>query len=267
VSVTEDLLRTLPTRPGVYLFKGDAGEILYVGKAKNVKKRLSSYRNASRRKVHRKMREIVRAAATLEVRAQSTEKDALAAENELIRMHRPPFNVDGMYAFLYPAIGIRRTRQHTLFCFTTNIGDWAAFELRWFGTFRSRPRAKDAFDSLIELLALVGHLEKTAALGAMPDSKGSRLAGVRQLDAALVDAIESYLSGASAVGLGRLSAALLEKPRARREASYVQELIDVLDEFYRADLEPLHDALRAADRVGTFVAQDERDMLFIRNAP
>ena len=259
-----DLIASLPTSPGVYLFKDEAQHVLYVGKANNVRRRLSSYRNALRRKAHRKMRALVREAATLEVRVQPNEQEALATENQLIRELTPPYNVDGKYCFLYPAIGVRRSDRHTLLCFTTDIEPWAAYEFRWFGTFRSRPRAKEAFDALVELLALIGHLERTSTFAKVPRAKGSRLAAVRQLNAALVAAVEEFLSGCSRDGLVRISTALLEKPRARRDAAAVQRLIHLLDDFYAADLQPLHVALDKGRRSGTFVPQDERDTLFIR---
>lgn len=259
-----DLIENLPASPAVYLFKDLEQRVLYVGKAKNVKRRLASYRNASRRKVHRKMRTLVREAATLEVRLQSSEREALEVENELIRKLEPPYNVEGKYTFLYPAIGVATTDRHALLCFTTSTESWESYRFRWFGTFRSRVRAKEAFDALVNLLALLGHLERTSALGAIPDVKGSRLAGIRQLNAELVEAVEHFLSGTSRDGLVQLATALLEKPRARREAADVQQRIDILDGFYRSDLEKLHDTLRRNGRSGTFVSQDERDTLFIR---
>ena len=260
-----DLIANLPASPAVYLFKDEARNVLYVGKAKNVRRRLSSYRNASRRKVHRKMRTLIREAATVEVRIQPNEEEALVVENQLIRELTPPYNVDGRYSFLYPAIGVCSRERHTLLCFTTDIEPWAAYELRWFGTFRSRFRAKEAFDALVALLALIGHLERASTLGRVPRIKGSRLVGIRQLSVALVDAVADFLSGASRDGLIRISTALLEKPRARRDAASVQQLIHVLADFYAADLEPLHATLRNASRVGTFVPQHERDTLFIRH--
>ena len=48
-----DFLRELPEAPAVYLFKDEAGGVLYAGKAKNIRRRLAGYRNASRRKAHR----------------------------------------------------------------------------------------------------------------------------------------------------------------------------------------------------------------------
>ncbi|MCP4006515.1 MAG: nucleotide excision repair endonuclease [bacterium] len=255
----------LPTSPGVYLFKDDDGAVLYVGKAANLRRRLSSYRNASRKKVHRKMRMLVREASQLEIRVQPSEREALAVENELIRSFEPPHNVEGAFSFLYPAIGLRWSERRTLLCFTTSTPVWDVFEFTWFGHFRSRLRAKQAFDTLIDLLALVGHLERRSSLDPAPSLRGSRLAGVRQLDSQLVAALGGYLAGESLDGLKQLVLALLEKPLARRESVDVQQMVELLESFYASDLRPLHDALRSEGRSGTFVEQRERDVLFIRS--
>jgi excinuclease ABC subunit C len=90
-----DRLRELPRQPGVYLFLDAKGRVLYAGKAKDLRRRLAGYRNASRRKAaHRKMRTLVRLAASLEIRPQESETQALLLENQLIRTLRPPYNVD-----------------------------------------------------------------------------------------------------------------------------------------------------------------------------
>lgn len=258
-----ELLSELPTTPAVYLYKDENGQVLYVGKAKNIRRRLASYRNASRRKAHRKMRMIVREASSLEVRLQDSEGAALRLENELIRALAPPFNVEGAYAFLYPAIGLARTERHSLFCFTTSTEAWDRHGFRWYGSFRSRLRAKHAFDSLVDLLSLLGHRERSAALGEQPDVRGSRLVGLRQLDPRLFAAVEDWLSGRSTEGLSTLARALIDKPRARREAAEVQACLHTLRSFHDSDLVKLHDALRRAGRSGHFVSQDERDALFI----
>ena len=185
-------------------------------------------------------------------------------ENTLIRELKPRFNVDGAYSFLYPAIGIRHTPARTLLCFTTSVQLWAAFELRWFGVFRSRARAKYAFYTLVELLAMVGHLERSASLGARPDVLGSRLAGIRQLDASLVASLCGWLAGETNAGLTTLAHALLDRPRARRDAAQVAESLRELRAFYESDLRPLREALAEEGRERTFITQDERDLLFIR---
>ena len=144
-----DFLRELPETPGVYLFKDEAGAVLYAGKARNLRRRLAGYRNASRRKAHRKMRTLVREAHSLEVRLQQSEADALLLENELIRTLRPPYNVDGAYDFLYPSIGTGRHEGRLLLCFTSRPESFDRLPLRWHGCFRSRLRALDAFLFLV----------------------------------------------------------------------------------------------------------------------
>jgi excinuclease ABC subunit C len=256
------LLRELPETPAVYLFKDEAGEVLYAGKAKNIRRRLQSYRNASRRKAHRKMRTLVREAASLEVRPQPSERDALLAENELIRTLRPPFNVDGAYTFLYPALGVGVRNHQSLLCFTTQIASFSGLGLRWYGTFRSRHRTRDAFDALVTLLGMLGHREPRSRLPARPTVRGSQLVAFRRIEA-LAPSIERLVSGESPAILRELSTRLLEKPDARREASQVGDDLRRLAAFYRDDANELCRVLRAAGRTGGFVAQDERDALFI----
>jgi predicted GIY-YIG superfamily endonuclease len=258
-----ELLRDLPAAPAVYLFKDERGEVLYAGKAKDIRRRLHSYRNATRRRAHRKMRTLVREASSLEVRLQPSEREALLLENELIRTLRPRYNVEGSYTFLYPAIGAGTDGARALFGFTTDPEAWSGLGLRWYGTFRSRQRARDAFDALIGLLALLGHPEPRARLPEAPRHRGSRLVGLRRLPPDLVESIHGFLAGASPEVLQDLAEELVEKPDARRVADGVQESLRLLDAYYRSDLAPRRRALRSAGRAGSFVSQAERDALFI----
>ncbi len=100
-------LDEVPRAPGVYEWLGPAEQTLYVGKAANLLNRLRQYRNASRRKAHRKMRALVAAASALRVRTCDSELAALLLENQLIQQLRPPFNVSGAFSMLYPCVGVR----------------------------------------------------------------------------------------------------------------------------------------------------------------
>jgi predicted GIY-YIG superfamily endonuclease len=259
-----DLLRELPESPAVYLFADEEGQVLYVGKAKNVRRRLASYRNASRRKAHRKMRALVREATKLEVRLQASEADALLLENELIRALRPRFNVDGAYDFLYPAIGTGRNGDQLLLCFTSRTEAFGELRLCWHGTFRPRHRARDAFEALVGLLGRVGHLEPRTRVPAAPRLRGSRLVALRRVPSPFLADVRRFLDGESDALLARLFAELLERKGARHEAADVQEALRILQAFHRDDARRLRDALRAAGREPGFVPQAERDALFIR---
>jgi excinuclease ABC subunit C len=264
-----DWMRQLPAAPGVYLFRNQRGDVLYAGKAKDLRRRLQGYRNATRRRAHRKMRSLVREASSIEVRLQPSEREALLVENELIRTLRPRYNVDGAFSFLYPAIGVGRREHQALLGFTTSPDAWRPLELRWHGSFRSRRRARDAFDALVRLLAFVAHPEPRSRLPRVRRSRGSRLVAFRQLDPDLLDAIGRLLAGESAAALEALSLRLLEKASARHEAERVGADLRRVAAFYRSDFCRLRDVLRAAGRDGHFVPQEERDALFLsqRGAP
>src|SRR5688500_8508971 len=97
-----EFLESLPVSPGVYLVYDQEDELIYVGKAKNLKRRLSQYRNTIRRKKYRRMRGIVRAAARIEIQCAETDFDACLTEMMLIQNYRPRWNIVGAYSFLYP---------------------------------------------------------------------------------------------------------------------------------------------------------------------
>ena len=259
-----DLLRELPASPAVYLFKDEAGQVLYAGKTKNVRRRMSSYRNASRRKAQRKMRTLVREAHSLEVRLQPSEREALLLENELIRTHRPLYNVDGAFDFLYPAIGTGHTAHQLRLCFTSQPEAFSELDLRWHGVFRPRVRARDAFESLVGLLTRVGHIESRSQLPRAPRLRGSRLVALRRVPLELLEPIRGFLDGDSDALLGELFHRLLESRPARREAGQVQEALRIIEDFYHRDALRLREARQATGRRRSFVPQAERDALFIQ---
>ena len=96
-------LRTLTTRPGVYRMLDAEEGILYVGKARNLKQRLSSYFRQSG--LAAKTRALMQQMASVEVTVTNTEAEALILENNLIKAHRPRYNVllrdDKSYPFIY----------------------------------------------------------------------------------------------------------------------------------------------------------------------
>jgi excinuclease ABC subunit C len=107
----------LPTRPGVYLMRDSSGEALYVGKARNLRKRVASYFDA-RPKIERVMRMVARI-ERIEVGLTRTEGEALLLENEWIKSLRPRYNVllrdDKSYPWIvlstnhdYPQIAFHR---------------------------------------------------------------------------------------------------------------------------------------------------------------
>ena len=87
----EDQVEGLPTDPGVYLFKSARGAVLYVGKAQNLKSRVRQYVKGGDGRI--RIPALVERAASVEVLVTGNVKEALLLENELIKQHKPPFNV------------------------------------------------------------------------------------------------------------------------------------------------------------------------------
>ncbi len=257
-----ELLRELPAEPAVYLFKDEDERVLYVGQSSNIRRRLRDYRNASRRKAHRKMRALVRDAHAIEIRLQPTQRDALLLENELIRTLRPPRNVDGAFSFLYPALGTARSEGCVLICVTPEIEPFERFDFRWFGSFRSRERTRAAFSALVRLAEWLGHPEPLSRLPDRPRVRGSSLRAFRRLETWRED-MDHFLSGEDSGLPQRIAEALLAKPDARLDAANVGEDLRELESFWHSDIAPLRGAMVTTGRSRSFVPQDERDALFI----
>ena len=92
-----DFFRQLPDSPGVYLMRDTADVILYVGKAKNLRKRLNSYRVANPDRMPRRHLRLLRAVARIELQECADELCALAKESELLLSLRPKFNRAGTW--------------------------------------------------------------------------------------------------------------------------------------------------------------------------
>ena len=85
-------IRTIPTEPGVYLYKNAEGEVIYVGKAKNLRSRVSSYFHEGRWE-DAKTGTLVREAVDVDYIVVANNKEALALENNLIKQRKPRFNI------------------------------------------------------------------------------------------------------------------------------------------------------------------------------
>lgn len=106
-------LQTLPNTPGVYQFYGSSGEVIYVGKAKNLKKRVRSYFN----KVHDYGKTNILVKKIIDIRhiVVESETDALLLENNLIKKYQPRYNVLLKDDKSYPWICIRNERFPRVF--------------------------------------------------------------------------------------------------------------------------------------------------------
>ncbi len=92
-----DFFLTLPTHPGIYLLRDSDGTVLYVGKAKNLRQRLSHYRVANPERLPRRMVRLLHRVHRVEWEGCLDETTALARERELLLILRPRFNRVGVW--------------------------------------------------------------------------------------------------------------------------------------------------------------------------
>ena len=258
-----EFLESLPCAPGVYLVYNRQGELIYVGKSKNLKRRLSQYRNTLRRKKHHRMRGIVREAARIEIQCAETHLDACLTETKLIQKHQPRWNVVGAYSFLYPLIGIRSASGNLDFCMTTTpeaVGkEFPGFEFH--GAFRSRLITGDAFFALMRLLRFVGHVNPVNRRTRIP--RYSYIFSFRRLPLNWAAVWTAFYKGESALAMEELILKLVENTGARHRPGQVQEHLDKLKRFWRHEVLPLARVRKATGCGDWPVPQCQRDLVFI----
>ncbi len=135
-------ISTLPNSPGVYQFYDTEDKILYVGKAKNLKKRVASYFNKNHE--YGKTRILVKKIANIKHIVVATESDALLLENNLIKKYRPRYNVLLKDDKSYPWICIKKERFPRIFPTRKLIKDGSEY----FGPYTSMYTVK----TLLELI-------------------------------------------------------------------------------------------------------------------
>jgi excinuclease ABC subunit C len=108
-------IRTIPTEPGVYLYKNAEGDVIYVGKAKNLRSRVASYFHEGRWE-DAKTGTLVREAVDVDYIVVANNKEALALENNLIKQRQPRFNIllrdDKTYPYVKLTLGERWPRVY-----------------------------------------------------------------------------------------------------------------------------------------------------------
>ncbi|MSQ21959.1 MAG: excinuclease ABC subunit C, partial [Dehalococcoidia bacterium] len=142
-----DRLRATPTEPGVYIMRGEGGEVLYVGKASILRNRLRSY-FGSPVNLAPKIRNLVGHIADFEYVVTETETEALILENTLIKRYKPQYNARLKDDKTYPYIKIDLAEEFPQVYFTRRVLQDGA---RYFGPFASAWSVRTTMDLLKKL--------------------------------------------------------------------------------------------------------------------
>ena len=156
----QENLRSLPDLPGVYLHKDRDGRILYVGKARSLKKRVRQYFQSTRGQ-DPKVRALVSHIAEFEYIVTRTEMEALLLESSLIKRHMPQYNVLLRDDKTFPYIKVTLQEPWPRLLKTRRVSDDGA---RYFGPYTDAA----AVNELIELLSGLYRLKRCSPVAFPP---------------------------------------------------------------------------------------------------
>ena len=145
----KQLSPTLPKQPGIYKFIDAKDVVLYVGKAKNLKNRLSSYFGNKKHQI-KKVRVLVKNASRIEYTIVETEQDALLLEATLIKKFQPRYNVQLKDGKTYPYICIKNERFPRVFVTRKIFKDGS----KYFGPYTSARRVHVIIEMINKLFQL-----------------------------------------------------------------------------------------------------------------
>src|SRR4249919_1642 len=138
----------IPTEPGIYKYFDSRKELLYVGKAKNLRKRVSSYFNKTLSNY--KTYELVRRIQTIEFTIVNSEQDAFLLENSLIKQFQPRFNINLKDDKSYPYIVIKNEPFPRVFLTRRKINDGSEY----LGPFTSVGRVRELINFIRQFIPL-----------------------------------------------------------------------------------------------------------------
>ena len=141
------ILKTIPTSPGVYQYFDETGEIIYVGKAKNLKRRVSSYFNKEQTG---KTRLLVSKIADIRFTVVGSEAEAFLLENNFIKQYKPRYNIMLKDDKTYPWICIKNERFPRVFLTRKRVNDGSLY----YGPYPSVMTARTLLDILKQVYPL-----------------------------------------------------------------------------------------------------------------
>lgn len=144
----KELIRSLPEKPGVYRHYDTKGRLLYVGKAKNLKKRVSSYFTKTHDSF--RLRLMVKQITDIQFTVVKDEREALLLEKNLIRNEKPKYNIQFRDDKSYPSIAILNEKFPRVVFTRKKNNDGSEY----FGPYTSMFYAKKAYETIIKLFPL-----------------------------------------------------------------------------------------------------------------
>jgi excinuclease UvrABC nuclease subunit len=153
----DDFFKSAPPEPGVYIMRGSADRILYVGQSKNLRTRLAFYKNANPDRVPRRLTRLVHEVETITLERCPSAEAARARELELLRIHQPRFNRADTGPRFYHYIDIKIVSNTATIHLQLEAPTHPEEEQRWIGPVRGRVVPLEAMAALNRLATCARH--------------------------------------------------------------------------------------------------------------
>ncbi|MEO9887789.1 MAG: nucleotide excision repair endonuclease [Balneola sp.] len=245
-----------PHEPGVYTMYGKKDEVLYVGKAKDLFKRVTSYRYSKSKKVQSMIAQIDRIGFEI----CKTEMDAILLENLLIRSLRPPFNRANKKPETYYYISTKRRGNRREFRLSMRIPDDYS---KIYGCFKGHVRVRKGLGALLKLLYLEQYNIDSAHY--LPSQLLGRLAPLRfatEIDKNTRAKLHEFLMGDS-ISLSEKFEDLISKKvfRDKFTLKYFQNELEQLNIFYALGPERNQQMKKELELESHLIKQEQLDDL------
>jgi excinuclease UvrABC nuclease subunit len=262
-----EFFRAVPPKPGVYIMGGDRERVLYIGQSKNLRNRLGSYKNARPDRVPRKIIRLVHSVRTIVWEECETAEAARLKENQLLRVHRPKFNVMNTYPQGYGFV----TLQADAGQFSLGIGTEPKSGEKIYGAFKSG--CVRAYGSLLRLVWAAFHQPAspydfpTPLLGSRPPRQYlfqfSRNTSGQTPDV-WVKSVEEFLAGTSNELIQLLTEAV---PAAETVSPFQQNLqlkdLEIIGSFFEHGPKRNRDLRDRHGITSPIIPQEELDDLLV----
>lgn len=151
-----ETFNAIPKTPGIYRFYDSDDTLLYVGKAKNLRNRLFTYKRAKPGQVSRKVSRLIGRINRFEIEETDSERNALLLENRWIRDKRPPFNHANKQTEAYYFIYFKPSKTELEFRLAMRIHD-ETDPGDWYGSFKGHAPVRRSLGCLLQLLWMSEH--------------------------------------------------------------------------------------------------------------
>lgn len=249
--------------PGVYKMWGRQKELLYVGKAKNLRNRLFSYRRAKMESVPRKTIRLIRMTHEIDIEICESEKEALLLENKLIRTHQPEFNYAKKQPETYYFIGINRKESVLQFSLQMHRPESDFI----YGAFKGHRLVRKSMGSIIRLLYILeNEIESVFSLPSQLTQKLTPMEYELQTDQGqkeigdLWDFLHDFLRGANTTFIKQVTTLCTERDLLDSFAgSLILDDLDSLKWFYERCSSRNYQIYKLLDLDSPLIPQEKLD--------